>query len=107
MASDPYHLPYWLDPPTSLDYILYTLPPDESIMELISLEEIPWKDHHHGSSLLPSYHMVEDHFETMVSSDIVTTPQSLALIHNVESKGNLSNVTKTVLVDISMKLGVV
>ena len=51
--------------------------------------------------------MVEDHFETIVSSDIVITPHSLVLIHNVESKGNLSNITKTIIVDISVKHGFV
>ena len=51
--------------------------------------------------------MVEDHFGTMVSSDIVTNPQSLVLIHDVESEGKLSNITKTIPVDISMNLGIV
>ena len=54
-------------------------------MEFMSLDEIPWKYHHHQSSFLPSYQMVEDHFETLVSYDIVTTPQSPVLIHNIES----------------------
>ena len=39
----------------------------------------------------------------MVSSNIVTNPHPLVLIHGVESKCNLSNITKTVLVDISTK----
>ena len=51
--------------------------------------------------------MVEDHFETLVSFDIVTTPQSPVLIHIVESEGNLSNITKTILVHISIKLVVI
>ena len=76
-------------------------------MEFMSLDEIPWKDNHHQSSFLPNYQMVEIHFETMVSSDIVNTPRSLVLIHDVESEGNLSNIFKTILVDISVKNGVV
>ena len=51
--------------------------------------------------------MVEDHFETLVSYDIVTTPQPLVLIHTIESEGNISNITKTILIDISVKPGVV
>ena len=43
----------------------------------------------------------------MVSSDIVSTPQSLVLIHNFESEGSLSNITKSVLVDIFVEPGVV
>ena len=43
----------------------------------------------------------------MVLSDIVTTPQSSVLIHNVELEGNLRNITTTFFVDISVKPGVV
>ena len=71
------------------------------------LNEMLWKDHHHRSSFLPDYHMVEDNFETMVSFDIVTTPQSSVLIYNVDSEDNSSNITKTIPVDISVKPGVV
>ena len=47
--------------------------------------------------------MVEDQFATMVSSDIVTNPHPSALTHDVESEGNLSNITKTISIDISVK----
>ena len=72
----------------------------------MSLEEMPWEDHHHRSSLLPLFHMVEDHFASNVSSDIVMDPQSLILTRSVESEGNLFNITKTMPVDISVKSGV-
>ena len=62
VPSDPYHLPYWLDPPPYLDYLLQTLPLDESIMEVMSLQEIPLKYHHHRSYFLSGYHMAEYHF---------------------------------------------
>ena len=88
------------NPPPSLYYILQTLPSNSSIMEFMQLDEIPSKHHHHQSFFLPSYQMVEYHFETLVSYDIVTTPQSPVLIHNVEFEGNLSNITNTVSVDI-------
>ena len=51
--------------------------------------------------------MVEDHFETTISSDTTTTPQSSVLIYDVEFEGNLSNITKTILVDISVQPQVV
>ena len=36
MASDHYHLPYWLEPSLPiLDYLFETFPFDESIMEII------------------------------------------------------------------------
>ena len=106
VASYFYHLPYWLDNSPSLDYISHTLPTDESIMEVMSLEEIPWRDHHHRSSFLPPCHVVEYPFASTVSSDVVTGPQSPILTHHVESKGNLCNNTKTMPMDISVKHGV-
>ena len=55
VASDPYHLPYCLEPslPT-LDYLSQTFPSDESIMEIMSTDEPIWEDHHHRSYLLPN-----------------------------------------------------
>ena len=50
--------------------------------------------------------MVEEQLMSTVSSDIVTDPQSPNLIHGVESEGNLCNITKMILVDISVKPGV-
>ena len=104
VASDPYHLSYWLETsPSSLDYLSHTLPSDESIMEVMSLDEIPWKYHHHRSYFLPPCQMVEEHFASNVSYDIVTDPQSPILTRGVNSEGNLCNITKTMLVDISVK----
>ena len=105
---DPYNLPYLLNPPYPyLYYILYLLPSDESIMEFMSLDERTWKYLHHRYSFLPHYQLVQDQFESLVSYDIVTTPQSLVLIQNVESKGNLSNINKRNPVDILVKPGFV
>ena len=75
-------------------------------MEVMSLDEIPWKYHHHRSSFLPHFHMVEHKFAIVVSSDIVTDPQSLMLTCDVEFEGNLCNITKTISVDISVKPGI-
>ena len=75
-------------------------------MEVMSLEEMPWKDHHHRSSFLPPCHVVEEHLSSAVSSDVVTDPHSLILTHDVELEGNLCNITKTISVDISVKPGV-
>ena len=50
--------------------------------------------------------MVEEQFASAVSSDIVTNPKSLILTPDVESEGNLCNITKTIPFDISVKLGI-
>ena len=75
-------------------------------MEVMSLEEMPWEDHHHRSSFLPPFHMIEDHFTSRVSFDIITNPQSLILTRSIESEGYLCNITKTMPVDISVEPGV-
>ena len=72
----------------------------------MSLEEMPWKDHHRRSSFLPTCHVIEDQFTSTVSSNIVSDPQSPTLISGVESEGNLCNITKTIPVDILVKPGV-
>ena len=50
--------------------------------------------------------MVENHFSSMVSSDIVLNAQSSILTHSVNSEGNLCNITKTIPIDKSVKRGV-
>ena len=92
MASDRYHMPYWIETPPSIDYLSHTLPIDEYIMEVMSLEEMPWEDHHHRSFFLPPCHMVEDHFTSSVSSDRVLNPQSPILTRSVDSEGNLGRI---------------
>ena len=43
VASDPYHLPYWLEPSLPvLDYLSKTFPSDESIMEIMNTNEPIW-----------------------------------------------------------------
>ena len=73
----------------------------------MALDEMAWKYNHCQYSFLPHYQLVEHDFESFGSSDIVINPQSPGLIQNVESKGNFRNITKTILVDISVKPGVV
>ena len=76
-------------------------------MEVMSLDEFPWKDARHRSYFLPHYQLVDNDFESLASSDIVVSTQSPIFIQNVESEGNLRNITKTTLVDISMKPNVI
>ena len=48
VASDPYHLPYWLEPSLPILYYLSkTFPFDESIMDIMNTDESIWEDHHH------------------------------------------------------------
>ena len=63
VALDHHHMPYWIEHPSpSLDYISHTLPTYDSIMEVMSLDEMPCEDYHHRYSFHPPCHMVENHF---------------------------------------------
>ena len=46
MASDPYHQPYWLEPSLPiLDYLSKNFPFDESIMDIMIMNEPIWEDY--------------------------------------------------------------
>ena len=81
VASNPYHLPYWLEPsrPT-LDYLSQAFPYDESIMDIMSTNESIWEDHHHRSSFLPNTSLVDHDFASLLTTDIVKTPQTPILL---------------------------
>ena len=106
VASDPYHLPYWLEPSLPiLDYLSDTFPFDESIMEIMSMNEPIWEDHHHRSSFLPNTSSVDHDFASLFSTNIVNTPQNPILLQDTDSKGNLCNITQTNPIDILAKAG--
>ena len=75
-------------------------------MEAMSLQEMPWENHHHRSSFLSPCQMVEEKFSSDVSYDIVMDPQYLIITCGVESEGNISNITKTTPIEMSVKQGV-
>ena len=81
IASDPYHLPYWLEPslPT-LDYLTHTFSSDESIMEIMSMNESVWEDHHHRSLLLPNTSSTDNYFVSLLGTDIVDISQTPMLL---------------------------
>ena len=72
----------------------------------MSIDEMPWKYHHHRSSFLPPCHMVEEHFALAISFDVTTDPQSPILTRGVDSEGNLCNITKSMPMYISIKPGI-
>jgi hypothetical protein len=61
LAPDAYSVPSWLDSLSSvIDYISHIFPSDESIMEMLSIDNLPWDDNHHRSSFLPPLEEVKD-----------------------------------------------
>ena len=54
VVPDAYPSPYWLHENDRFTYyLLLNLPSDESIMEAMSVDDLPWKDGHHRSSFFP------------------------------------------------------
>ena len=90
---------------SSLSHTEFSL--DESIMEIMSVNEPVWEDHHHRSYFLPNACLVCFDLESLISTDIVTHPQTPILLQNIESEGNLCNITKTTSIDILVKPGTI
>ena len=76
-------------------------------MEMLSIEEGPWDDNHHHSSFLPSLDDIEKDISSIFPSDIVEFPQSPILTQDTISKDNFRNISSTIMVDISIKEGIV
>jgi hypothetical protein len=74
-------------------------PTDEMIMSVI--EDTPWDDGHHRSILFMEQH-------TLVSYQWISTPSTVPeSAHDVFSEGNLSNISPTIPIDMSIKPGIV
>jgi hypothetical protein len=75
LVSTTYSLLSWLDSLSSnFDYILHIFPSDESIMEMLSIEEVPWDENHHRLSFLPSLDDIEKYISSIFPSDIFNSP---------------------------------
>ena len=104
MALDPYQFPYWIEPslPT-LNYLTIFFPMDESIMDIMIVDAPIWEDHHHRSSFLPNAISVDFDLVSLISTDIVTNPQTLVFLQNNDFEGNICNITHITPIDISFK----
>ena len=108
VASDPYHLPYWLEPSLPiLDYLSENFPSNESIIEIMNMDDSIWENHHHRSMFLPNTSSGNHDFASLFPTDIVNVLQSPILLQDTDSKGNLCNITQTNLIDISSKPGTI
>jgi hypothetical protein len=100
-------MPSWLNSLSSaFDYISQIFPSDESIMEMLSIDEVPWDDNHHRSSFLPPLEEIQEDIHSIFPPDVVDFPQSPILTQDTISEGNLGNISSTVVIDISIKEGV-
>jgi hypothetical protein len=79
----------------------------EMIMLVMSMENTTWDDGHHRSILFLEQHAIESYQWISTPSTIVVISSVLESSHNVLYEGNLSNISPTIPIDISIKPGVV
>jgi hypothetical protein len=88
----------------SFDPLNQVLPMDEAIREIMSLEERPWEDSHHHVSISDS-DMMPLQILSPDTPEIISSPYTT--IQTLDSEGNMGNISKTLLIDISVKTGIV
>jgi hypothetical protein len=91
----------------SLNPFCVIFPTDEMIMSVMSMEDTPWDDGHHRSILFLEQHTIEGYQRILTLATVViisTVPEST---HDMFYEGNLSNISPTIPLDISIKPGVV
>ena len=73
----------------------------------MNMDEPIWEDHHHRSMFLPNTSSGSHDFASLFPTDIVKVPQSPILLQDIDSKGNLCNITQMNPIDISAKPDVI
>jgi hypothetical protein len=82
-------------------------PMDEMIMSDMSMEDTPWDNGHHRSILFLEQHTLESYQRISTPSTIVVITSVLESPHNVLYEGNLSIISPTIPLNISINPGVV
>jgi len=98
----------WVDRPLdytiSFDPFSHTFTTDESIMEIMMLDDASWDNHHHSSSLPDS---IEDNLSDVYQPNIVKCFTNYVSIHKFDSENNISNIEETIPLDIHVKPNIV
>ena len=83
VAVNPYHLLYWLEPSLLvLDYLSDAFPSDESIIEIMNMNEPIWEDHHYRSMFFPNTSSSSHDFASLFPTDIVNVLQCPVLLQD-------------------------
>ena len=72
-------------------------------MDIMSVNEPVWEDHHQRSSFLPNASLVGFDLESLINTDILTHPKTPVLLQDTNSEGNICNITKTTPINISVQ----
>ena len=67
------------------------------------MDDPVWEDHHHRSYFLTNTSSVDFDLVSLISTDIVSNPQTLVLLQGTDSEGNFCNITKETSINISVK----
>ena len=70
----------------------------------MSLEERPWGEFHHRASMI-DLDVIKTEIPSFDPHDMV--PSAYMTIQTIDSEGNMGNISKTILIDISFKMGIV
>jgi hypothetical protein len=79
-------------------------PTDEMIMFV--MEDTPWDDGHHRSILFLEQHTLKNYQRISTPSTVVVISTVPGSTHDVFVEGNLSNISPTIPIDISVKPGI-
>jgi hypothetical protein len=90
LSPDPFHVVF---------------PTDEMIMSV--LDDNPWDDGHHRSILFLEQQTLENYQRISTPSTVVVIMTVLGSTRDVFAEGNLSNISPTIPIDISVKPGIV
>jgi hypothetical protein len=83
------------------DFINYTLPSFEAILEAMYGPDRPWDDIHHRSYFLPDLVRIkEDEFISTLSEMVGHVVVPLCM-HGIYAEGNMENISPTIMIDIS------
>jgi hypothetical protein len=89
----------------SLDPFRVVFPTDEMIMSV--MEDTPWDDGHHHPILFLEQHTLENYQQISTTSTVVVISTVPSSTHDVFAEEKLNNISPTIPIDISIKLGIV
>jgi hypothetical protein len=89
----------------SPDPFRVVFPTDEMIMSV--LDDTPWDDGHHHSILFLEQQTLENYQRILTSSTVVVISTASQSTRDVFTEGNLSKISPTMPIDISVKPGIV
>jgi hypothetical protein len=92
---------------SSPDLFHIIFPMDELIMSVMSMEDTPWDDGHHRSIHFLKWHTIESYQWISNPSTVFVISSIPKSSHDMLYERNLSNISPTIPLDISIKSGVV